>query len=91
MPFPHIGLQAGAALVYLIVAGSLLAFTAYVWLLGRMSATKVASYAYVNPVIALAVGYWFGGEPFTLRTLFGAILVLTSVVLLLGKFQNKSH
>jgi drug/metabolite transporter (DMT)-like permease len=89
-PFPHLGLQAGAALGYLIVAGSLLAFTAYVWLLGRMAATKVASYAYVNPVIALAIGYWFGGEPFTARTLFGAILVLTSVVLLLGKFQRSS-
>ena len=82
-PLPRISLQAAFALAYLIVAGSLVAFTAYTWLLGRMPATKVASYAYVNPVVALAIGYWLGGEPLTVRTLCGAALILVSVLLLL--------
>jgi drug/metabolite transporter (DMT)-like permease len=82
-PFPRISLRAAAAILYLIVAGSILAFTAYVWLLGRMPATKVTSYAYVNPVIALAVGYWLGGETLGLRTLAGTCLILGSVVLIL--------
>ncbi len=88
-PLPQISLKAGLALVYLIIAGSLLAFTAYVWLLGRLSATTVSSYAYVNPVIALALGAWLGGEALTLRTLIGAALVLVSVLLLLRRSSNK--
>jgi drug/metabolite transporter (DMT)-like permease len=87
---PHFSARATAALVYLIVAGSLLAFTAYIWLLGRLPATKVASYAYVNPVVALAIGYWFGGEALTLRTIAGAALILISVLLLLGGFGKRS-
>jgi EamA-like transporter family len=76
-------LSAMEAILYLIVAGSILAFTAYTWLLGRMPATKVASYAYVNPVIALAIGYWLGGETLSFRTAIGTCLVLGSVVLIL--------
>ncbi len=48
-PFPHISTKAFLALGYLVVAGSLLGFSAFVWLLGRMPATRVASHAYVNP------------------------------------------
>jgi drug/metabolite transporter (DMT)-like permease len=88
-PFPHISLRAIAALGYLIAAGSIIAFTAYMWLLGRLPATKVSSYAYVNPVIALAIGSAFGGEPFTLHTLAGTVLVLGSVILLLANFGRK--
>jgi drug/metabolite transporter (DMT)-like permease len=68
------------ALAYLIVAGSIVGFTAYVWLLHYESPTKVGTYAYVNPVVAVAVGYLFGGESVGLRTLFGTLLVLVSVV-----------
>jgi drug/metabolite transporter (DMT)-like permease len=82
-PLPHISLRAGLALAYLAVAGSILAFTAYVWLLGRFPASTVASYAYVNPVIALAIGYWLGGETLSFRTFFGAALTLVGVILLL--------
>ena len=82
-PFPHISLHAALALGYLISAGSLVAFTAYMWLLHRMSSTKVTSYAYVNPVVALAIGYWLGGEAIHLNTLFGSVLVLASVVMIL--------
>lgn len=82
-PLPHISLRAGLALLYLIVFGSLLAFTAYVWLLAHMPATRVASHAYVNPIVAVALGYFVAGEAVTLRTLAGTALVLTSVFLIL--------
>ena len=55
-PFPHVSLRGGLALLYLVVFGSLLGFTAFVWLLARMPATRVASHAYVNPVVAVALG-----------------------------------
>jgi drug/metabolite transporter (DMT)-like permease len=70
------------ALAYLIVAGSVVAFTAYVWLIHHESPTKVGTYAYVNPVVAVALGYFFGGEAVGLRTLLGTLLVLVSVVVI---------
>jgi drug/metabolite transporter (DMT)-like permease len=68
------------ALLYLIIAGSIVGFTAYVWLLHYESPTKVGTYAYVNPVVAVAVGYFVGGESVGSRTLLGMLLVLVSVV-----------
>jgi drug/metabolite transporter (DMT)-like permease len=70
------------ALVYLIVAGSIIGFTAYVWLLHHESPTKVATYAYVNPVVAVLVGYFLGGEVVGARTFMGSLLVLISVVVI---------
>ena len=70
------------ALAYLIVAGSIVAFTAYVWLLHHESPTKVGTYAYVNPVVAVMVGYFLGGESFGPRTLLGTLLVLASVIVI---------
>jgi drug/metabolite transporter (DMT)-like permease len=84
-PFPHVSRSAALALSYLITCGSLLAFTAYVWLLGRMPASKVSSYAYVNPVVAVALGYFVAGEPITTHVVTGAALVLISVFLILRK------
>jgi drug/metabolite transporter (DMT)-like permease len=80
---PHISLRTGLALSYLIVAGSLLGFTAYVWLLARMPATRVASHAYVNPLVAVALGYFVAGEVLTLRMMLAAVLVVASVFLIL--------
>jgi drug/metabolite transporter (DMT)-like permease len=68
------------ALVYLIIAGSIVGFTAYVWLLHYESPTKVGTYAYVNPVVAVALGYFVGGEEVGPRTLLGTLLVLVSVI-----------
>jgi len=82
-PFPHISLRAGVALLYLIVGGSLVGFTAYVWLLARMPATRVASHAYVNPLVAVALGYFVAGEEITTRMLFASLLVVASVFLIL--------
>ena len=84
-PFPHVSAKAVGALAYLVVAGSLLGFTAFVWLLGRMPATRVASHAYINPVVAVALGYFFAGEAVTLRMLFGTALIVASVALILIK------
>ncbi len=74
--------NAWLALVYLIVAGSIVAFTAYVWLIHHESPTRVGTYAYVNPVVAVALGYFFGGEAVGPRTLLGTLLVLVSVVVI---------
>ncbi len=68
------------ALVYLITAGSIVGFTAYIWLLHYESPTKVGTYAYVNPVVAVALGYLAGGEVVGPRTLLGTLLVLVSVI-----------
>jgi drug/metabolite transporter (DMT)-like permease len=70
------------ALLYLIVAGSILAFTAYLWLIDHESPTKVSTYAYVNPLVAVLLGYFLGGESLGLRTILGSALVLVSVVLI---------
>jgi drug/metabolite transporter (DMT)-like permease len=72
-----------SSLIYLIVAGSILAFTSYLYLLSRMPASSVASYAYVNPVVALLIGASIGHESIGSRTLFGTGLVLLSVLLIL--------
>ena len=74
------------ALVYLIVMGSIVGFTCYVWLIHHESPTKVGTYAYVNPVVAVLLGYFLGGEALGLRTVLGTGLVLASVLLItLGK------
>jgi drug/metabolite transporter (DMT)-like permease len=70
------------ALAYLIVAGSIIAFTAYVWLLHRESPTKVGTYAYVNPVVAVVLGYFLGGEELGMRAILGTVFVLVSVVVI---------
>jgi drug/metabolite transporter (DMT)-like permease len=70
------------ALAYLIVAGSIIGFTAYVWLIHHESPTKVGTYAYVNPVVAVIVGYFLGGETVGPRTVIGTLLVLVSVIVI---------
>jgi drug/metabolite transporter (DMT)-like permease len=77
-----VSVGAWLALVYLIVAGSIIAFTAYVWLIHHESPTKVGTYAYVNPVVAVLLGYFLGGEPLGARTIMGTFLVLISVIVI---------
>ena len=84
-PLPHVSLRAAMAVLYLIVFGSLLGFTAFVWLLAHMPATRVASHAYVNPIVAVGLGYFFAAETVTARTLAGTALVLISVFMILRK------
>jgi drug/metabolite transporter (DMT)-like permease len=77
-----VSLNVWLALAYLIVAGSIIGFTAYVWLIHHESPTKVGTYAYVNPVIAVLLGYFFGGEALGARTVAGTILILVSVIVI---------
>ena len=72
--------KAWFSLVYLIIAGSIISYTAYVWLLEYESPTKVGTYAYVNPVVAVILGAAIGGETIGRRTMMGMALILVSVV-----------
>jgi drug/metabolite transporter (DMT)-like permease len=80
--FLHVSNAAWLALLYLVFLGSIVAFTAYVWLLHRESPTKVGTYAYVNPVVAVLLGYWLGGETLGVRTVMGGLFVLASVIMI---------
>lgn len=74
--------QGTAALVYLGMFGSVVAFSAYIWLLHHARPALVGSYAYVNPVIAVALGVWLAGERFTAHD-FGAMAVILSGVVII--------
>ncbi len=81
----HPSAISGAAwfsLAYLIVAGSIIGFTAYVWLIHHESPTRVGTYAYVNPVVAVILGYFLGGEALGQRTILGTLCVLISVIVI---------
>jgi drug/metabolite transporter (DMT)-like permease len=78
--FASVSAEAWLALLYLTVAGSIVAFTAYVWLIHHESPTLVGTYAYVNPVVAVLLGYFCAGEALGLRTIVGTLLVLVSVL-----------
>ena len=69
-----------ASLLYLIIFGSLLAYSAYVWLLKVRPATEVATHAYVNPVVAVVIGVFFGHEQVSGLQLLGLTVILLSVV-----------
>lgn len=79
--FGSVPRKAWLALFYLITCGSILAYTAYVWLLRVRPATEVATHAYVNPVVAVAIGAGIGGETVTAVQLAGLAVILISVAL----------
>ena len=70
------------ALVYLIAFGSLVGFTAYIWLLGVSAPSRVATYAYVNPVVAVFLGWLVLAEPVTPRVLVAAAVIVAAVALI---------
>ncbi|HEY9194697.1 MAG TPA: EamA family transporter, partial [Mucilaginibacter sp.] len=77
------------ALSYLVVFGSIAAFSAYVWLLQVRPATQVGTYAYVNPVIAVLLGVLFAHESITLLQVAGLVVILGSVLLInLSKYRK---
>jgi drug/metabolite transporter (DMT)-like permease len=69
-------------LAYLVVFGSLVGFTAYLWLMQNAAPASVATYAYVNPVVAVVLGWAFGGEPVGVRTLVAAGIIVAAVALI---------
>lgn len=77
------------AAIYLVIFGSLAAFSAYVWLLSVRPATQVSTYAYVNPVVAVLLGVFFADEHISLLQILGLATILTSVLLInLSKYRN---
>ena len=78
------------ALAYLIGPGSILAFTAYGYALSHLPTSTVATYAYVNPVVAVLAGILFLGERFSWREGLGAALVLVSVVIIVNRARSAS-
>jgi drug/metabolite transporter (DMT)-like permease len=75
--------------IYLIIFGSLVAFTAYSWLLKNAQPAMVSTYAYVNPVIAVFLGWLIASESFTSQMLFGAGIIVGSVALITSKEHDK--
>jgi drug/metabolite transporter (DMT)-like permease len=67
---------------YLIVFGSIVGFSAYIWLLRVSTPARVSTYAYVNPVVAVFLGWLLADEPLTLRTLVAAAVIVSGVVLI---------
>lgn len=75
----HPGARSALAVLWLIVAGSLLGYSAYVWLLSHVPVVKVSTYAYVNPIIAVLLGSLLLREPFDLRMAAGTVVILGGV------------
>jgi drug/metabolite transporter (DMT)-like permease len=78
------------AFVYLVIIGALVGYTAYIFLLRHCAPAKVATYAYVNPIVAVILGALFAGEMLTARTVLAAGLIIGSVALVITVQQTKS-
>lgn len=91
LPDVHVGemtAKSVAALAYLVAFGSIIAYSAYVWLLRVTTPTRVGTYAYVNPVIALFLGWGLADEPVSFRSVAAAVIILGSVVTIVS--ENRS-
>jgi drug/metabolite transporter (DMT)-like permease len=86
----QVTLRSWLGLAYLILFGSVIAFTAYNWLLEHFSPTFVATHTYVNPIVAVLLGWAFGGEVITVRVALAAVLVVLAVVLV-DRGTNRLH
>ncbi|HYT32479.1 MAG TPA: EamA family transporter [Thermoanaerobaculia bacterium] len=78
-----ISMRSAVSLVYLIFFGSLIGFTAYVWLLKATTTARVSTYAYVNPIVAVILGTLFAGEVITARVAIAALVIVGSVALII--------
>jgi drug/metabolite transporter (DMT)-like permease len=83
----RITLLSAVAFIYLVLIGAIIGYTAYFYLLRHCDPAKVATYAYVNPVVAIVLGRFFAGETLTLRTLVGAGLIIGSVAIVITAQQ----
>jgi drug/metabolite transporter (DMT)-like permease len=79
------------SLLYLILFGSMAAFTAYAWLLRNAPVSLVATYAYVNPIVAILVGSLFAGETLNMHVLLSALIIIGSVVLINASRRLKTQ
>ncbi|MDB4899080.1 MAG: protein of unknown function transrane, partial [Gemmatimonadetes bacterium] len=78
----HVSSRSLFALLYLFVFGSLIGFTAYLYMLAHTSAAKASTYAYVNPVVAVLLGWAVANEPITSRTVVAAAVILAGVAII---------
>jgi drug/metabolite transporter (DMT)-like permease len=79
------------SLLYLILFGSIIAFTAYIWLLNTVSPAQVSTYAFVNPIIAVLVGWFGGGELLSLKILTATILMIAGVMAIVFRKSETRH
>ena len=77
------------AFVYLVIAGGLIGYAAYIWLLTVVPPSRVGTYAYVNPVVAMLLGWSMAGEPLTFRSGLAAVIILASVVVITTRPNRK--
>ncbi|NIM59321.1 MAG: EamA family transporter [Candidatus Aminicenantes bacterium] len=80
-----------ASLFYLVLFGSIIGFTAYIWLLNTVSPAQVSTYAFVNPIIAVFVGWFGGGESLSPRILMATILMVAGVLAIVSRKSEKRH
>jgi len=80
-----------ASFVYLVIIGAVVGYTAYIWLLRHCAPAKVATYAYVNPIVAVLLGAAFAGETLTMRTLIAAAVIIGSVALVITAQQIRAR
>jgi drug/metabolite transporter (DMT)-like permease len=80
-----------ASFVYLVIIGAVVGYTAYIWLLRHCEPAKVATYAFVNPIVAVLLGAAFAGETLTMRTLMAAGLIIGSVALVITAQQLRAR
>jgi drug/metabolite transporter (DMT)-like permease len=80
-----------ASFIYLVIIGAVVGYTAYIWLLRHCNPAKVATYAYVNPIVAVLLGALFAGEKLTMRTLIAACLIICSVALVITAQQLRAR
>jgi drug/metabolite transporter (DMT)-like permease len=78
-----VSLRSLLSLVYLIVFGSLLGFSAYIWILKVSTPARVSTYAYVNPIVAVSLGALFAGESITARVALAALVIVSAVALII--------
>jgi drug/metabolite transporter (DMT)-like permease len=77
--------------IYLVLIGAVVGYTAYIWLLRHCDPAKVATYAYVNPIVAVLLGTFFAGETVTVRTLIAAALIIGSVAVIITAQQLQAR
>ncbi|HEX3008208.1 MAG TPA: EamA family transporter [Bacteroidales bacterium] len=87
--FSQISVRSWLGLAYLVVFGSIIAFSSYTWLLSVTSATRISTHTFVNPIVAVLVGWAFGGEALTAGMIVALVLIIISVYLVLFR-RNKS-
>jgi drug/metabolite transporter (DMT)-like permease len=85
----RVSLLSVGSFAYLVIIGAVVGFTAYIWLLRHCNPAKVATYAYVNPIVAVALGALFAGETLTVRAMVAAGLIIGSVALVITVQESK--